>query len=88
MLGSNLVAFASHWLCDGLELGDALESVERAGRSTFPTPSPAWRERAGVRASPSTQLIRRHGGLRSGNAFTLFTVALRLSRSVGYTGGD
>ena len=70
------------------ELGDALESAERAGRSTFPTPSPALRERAGVRVSPSTQPIRRYGGLRSGNAFTLFTVALRLSRSVGYTGGD
>ena len=52
--GSNLVAFVSHWLCDGVELGSALESVERAGRSTFPTPSPAWRERAGVRVSPST----------------------------------
>ena len=86
MTGSNLVAFGSHWLCDGLELGDALESVERAGRSTFPTPSPALRERAGVRVSPCTQPIRRYGALRSGNAFTLFSVALYLSRPVGYMG--
>ena len=72
--------------CDWGELGSALESVERIGRSTFPAPSPAWRERAGVRASPSTHLIRRYSGLRCAYVLTLFTVALRLCRPVGYTG--
>ena len=86
VMGSNLVAFVSHGLCDGLKLGSALESVERAGQRTFLTPSPALRERAGVRVSPCTQPIRRYGGWRSGNAHTLFTVALRISRALGYIG--
>ena len=40
-------------LCGWFDHGSAPESAERAGRSTFPTPSPALRERAGVRASPN-----------------------------------
>ena len=60
----------------------------RAGRSTFPAPSPALRERAGVRVSPSTQPIRRYPSLHCSKPLTLFTVALRLCRPVGYIGID
>ena len=35
---------------------------------------------------PQYQLIRRYAGVHCGNLLTLFTVALRLSRPVGYTG--
>ena len=49
LIGSLAIA---RQLCDEVDRGGASESVERAGRSSFPTPSPAWRERAGVRVSP------------------------------------
>ena len=40
VMGSNLVAFASHWLCDGLELGSALESGSALAGAHFRLPLP------------------------------------------------
>ena len=72
VMGSNLVACLSLGARWPELISDSLSRM--AGES--------WGE--GV---PGTHLIRRYSGVHCGNLSTLFTVALRLSRPVGYTGG-